>query len=393
MRIAPDRFKAEVVTHDNLAAEDAETWRALQSAEPAFANPLFGPEFFQIVGGARDDARVAVLRLHGQAVGFLPFHQRSLGLARAIGAPFSDYQGLVSKRNTGLSGRQALRLAGIKSFRFNGLIDPQGLFAGTAMFNDEAHAIVLDQEPADYLEAVRAASPKKFKNYRRLEHRLEREVGQLRLVCDDRSQATLDLVLGWKREQFLRTGLQDVLRPQWARQMMQSVFDSRLPGGSGLMMTLYAGETLVAAHFGIRSQTVYHPWIASANPALAAYSPGQLFLSHAVRAMPTLGLRVYDLGPGTDHYKRPYANLTHRPGAGLVTAPNLSGAMAGAGALAYASSGLGRIGPVDKVVRRLDHILAVDPSTGGLLRGLGEAAKGLSKRGLSNHALSDAVAS
>lgn len=388
MRIAPDRFTADVVAADSLASADIAVWRVLQAAEPAFANPLFGPDFFKIVGAVRGDARVAIIRLHGEAVAFLPFHQRSFGLARPIGAPFSDYQAIVSKPHTGLSGQQVLRLAGIKSFRFNGLIDPHGLFANGDTTEGEAHAIVLDQDPADYLEAMRAASPKKFKNYRRLDHRLEREVGPLRLVADDRSQTTLDLVLDWKAEQFRRTGLQDVLRPEWVAQMMQSVFESRAPGGAGLLMALYAGETLVAAHFGVRSQAVYHPWIASANPNLAAYSPGQLFLSHAIRAMPELGLGVYDLGPGSDHYKRPYANLTHKPGAGLVPAQAAAPAP-----LAFASRRLSRIGPVDKVFRRLDHIVAVDPSAQGVIRGLGEAVQGLSKRGLGNDALSASVAS
>ena len=50
------------------------------------------------------------------------------------------------------------------------------------------------------------------------------------------------------------------------------------------------------------------------------------------------------------------------------------------------------LGPVDKIARRLDHILAVDPTPTGVLRGLSEAAGGISKRGLGNNALSEAVA-
>ena len=259
------------------------------------------------------------------------------------------------------------------------------------MTTGEAYAIALDVGPDDYLEAVRAASPKKFKNYRRLEHRLEREVGPLRLIADDRSEETLQMLLQWKSDQFQRTGLQDVLRPAWVARLMQNLFAARGPHMSGLMMSLYAGDVLVAGHFGVRSESTYHPWIASANPELSAYSPGQMFMGHAVRAMPELGLSVYDLGPGHDHYKRPYANVQRSPSAGLVTARSLGGAMAGAGEGAFGPAGLSRVAAVDKVRRRIDHIATLDPTPAGFIRGLGEAARGLSKRSLGNQPLSEGV--
>lgn len=377
----------EVLEPNALTAADQQAWRALQSATPAFANPLFGPDFFLLVGQVRSDARVAVYRRAGEAVGFLPFHRRRFGFARPIGAPFSDYQALVAKGDFPFIGQDALTLAGVKAFRANGLIDPHGVFADEETTPGEAHAIVLDETPDAYLEAVRAASPKKFKNYRRLEHRLEREVGPLRLVANDRDPAAFTQLLAWKQDQFRRTGLQDVLKPDWVQAFMRALFET----SHGLMITLYAGDTLVAGHFGVRSPTVFHPWIASANPELNAYSPGQLFLGHAVRAMPGLGLDIYDLGPGSDHYKRPYANLTHAPRTGLLTSAGVSGAVAGAGEAAYRTAGLHRIGPVDKVARRLDHILAVDPTLPGVLRGLAEAASGLSKRSLGNETLSPSV--
>lgn len=393
MRSAPKRFEVEVVAPKDLQGSEVAIWRALQAAQPAFANPLFGPDFSRIVGRVRDDARVAVFRLRGEPVGFMPFHQRRFGFARPIGAPFSDYQALVSKRDIGLDGRDALRLAGIKAFRFNGLIDPHTVFEGSTLKTGEAHAVVLDRLPDVFLEEIRAASPKKFKNYRRLEHKLEREVGPLRLIPDDRSPDAYRRLMAWKSEQFHRTGLQDVLRPAWVQSLMRTIFETRnAPGGRGLMITLYAGDRLVAGHFGIRSDSVYHPWIASADPALHEYSPGHNFLAHAIRAMPELGLSVYDLGPGADHYKRPFANLTHAPSQGLVTAPGPGGVMAGAGESVYVATGLSGIGPVNKVCRRIDHILTLEPTVGGVLRGLGEAAGGLSKRSLGNQALSDAVA-
>lgn len=376
----------------DLPQGDVDRWTLMQETIAAFSNPLFSHAFAVEVARVRDDVQVAVFRKGGAAVGFMAFHKRPGGLARPIGAPFSDYQGIVSNGAIGVTGPQALKLAGLGAIRFNGLVDPFGLFAGDAAGVQDAYAIELDGDAEAYLEAIRAASPKKFKNYRRLEHRLEREVGALKLVTDDRSQETFDLLLGWKSEQFVRTGIQDVLRPAWVQQMMQSLFETTDGPVTGLTVSLYAGETLVAGHFGVRQGGVFHPWIASANPDFAFASPGQAFLGHAIRAMPAMGLAVYDLGPGHDHYKRPYAS-THRVlGSGLAVAEGMRGKIAGAGENAWAISGLGRVGALDKVRRRLDHIAAVDPTPAGRMRGMIEAVQGARKRGLGNDTLSDGAA-
>ena len=128
MKLSKDHIKVEIETAAGLVAGDADAWRALQEAEEKFSNPLFGPDFFQAVGRVRNDARVAIFRCGTEAAGFLPFHARGFGLARPIGAPFSDYQALVSKRDIRISGRYALRLAGLSAFRSNGMVDPYGLF-------------------------------------------------------------------------------------------------------------------------------------------------------------------------------------------------------------------------------------------------------------------------
>jgi CelD/BcsL family acetyltransferase involved in cellulose biosynthesis len=370
-----------------MAAADVAAWVEVQAESPVFSNPLFSHAFAAAVAEVRDDVEVAVFRQGAKPVAFLAVHRRRGGLARPIGAPFSDYQGIVSKGAIGLSGPQALERAGLGAIRFNGLVDPYGLFAGAAGGVQEAFAIELDGDPDAYLEAVRAASPKKFKNYRRLEHRLEREVGPLRLVGGDRSQDAFDAILAWKSEQFTRTGIQDVLRPVWVRRMMQSLFETSRGEVTGLMVSLYAGETLVAGHFGIRQGAVFHPWIASANPEFASVSPGQLFLGHAIRAMPRLGVTVYDLGPGHDHYKRPYASVRRELGVGLVVADGVRGRMAGASEAAWSMSGLGRVAALDKVRRRLDHIAAIDPSPAGRVRGVLEAVQGVRRRGLGNEPL------
>ena len=83
-----DRIEVEIVRASALSASDIAAWRALQAANPAFANPLFGPDFGLLASRARSDARVAIYRRLGLPIAFLAFHARPGGFARPIGAPF-----------------------------------------------------------------------------------------------------------------------------------------------------------------------------------------------------------------------------------------------------------------------------------------------------------------
>jgi CelD/BcsL family acetyltransferase involved in cellulose biosynthesis len=371
-------FEVDIVRARALGDGDVAAWSAIQQAQPAFRSPLLSPHFARAVGRVRDDARVAVVRKNGTAVAFFAFHKRPGGFGRPLAAPFSDYHGVVSSPDSGLQAGQIIGLAGLKAFRHNGLIDPHGLFPAT---DDavEAFAIELNETPDAYLEAVRAASPKKFKNYRRLAHRLA-EVGPLTMRADT-SQAAFDDVMAWKSAQFVRTGIQDVLRPAWVAELMQSLFETREGPMTGLLLSLYAGNTFVGGHFGVRENGVYHPWIASMSPEMATYSPGQTFLDQAIRAMPELGLDVYDLGVGHDHYKRPFAPTVDHVGAGFHTAAD--GGLKRAKEAAWTLGPLGRSSAVDKVRRRLDHIATADPSIRGRVHGLIEAVVATRRRSLS----------
>lgn len=374
----------ETIAAVALTAADVALWAAIQATEPAFASPLLSPGFAMAVGRVREDARVSIFRRDGQAVGFWAYHRRPGGFGRAIGAPFADYHALVARPDAFAGGEAVLAPAGLKAFRHGGLIDPHGVFPAPER-TQEAFAIDLgDMTPEAYLEAARAASPKKFKNYRRLQNRL-RELGPLSLRADD-DPATFQTLLRWKSEQFRRTGAQDVLRPAWATTLMHDLFAMKSGLLTGLMLTLRAGERLIGGHFGIRQdfggRGVYHPWIASMDPEMNAYSPGHAYLDQAIRAMPDLGLGVYDLGVGHDHYKRPYATAARRVGGGLQAVPGGSGALSRVGEGAWRVGPLGRSGAVDKVRRRLDHIATVDPSLAGRMQGLVEAARATRRRSL-----------
>lgn len=377
------RLVVDICPVKALADTDVARWRLLQQSHPAFESPLLSVEFAQAVASARDDVCVAVYRRNQMAVGFLAHHRRPGGFGRPIGSPFADYHALISDADFGAGGTEAIGLAGLRAFRHNGLVDPHGLFPGVDN-GQHTYAIELPTTSEAFLEDARAASPKKFKNYRRLQNRLA-ETGALRMG-PDRSQDAFDTIMAWKSEQFGRTGLQDVLKPEWVRRMMQSLFETTDGTMTGLLLTLYAGDVLVGGHFGVKADGVFHPWIASTNPELAAFSPGHIFLDQAVRAMPELGIRVYDLGPGHDHYKKPFASTEREVGVGLTIVTGAVGALPRIREKVWSFGGLDRVGAVGQIRRRLDHIAATEPSVSGRARGLLEAAQSVRKRLVSTEA-------
>lgn len=378
-------LQAEIVRPRDLSLSDRAAWAAFRAATPAFRSPLLSAEFAAAVGDVRADAAIAVYRREGRVVGFLAHHRRPGGLARPMGATWSDYHALVGAPDAAIDGAEALRLAGLAAFRFAALVDPHGVFAAARAVEHEAHLITLAGSGDDHWEALRAASPKRFKNLRRLEHKLEREVGEIGLEGPDRDPEAFQRLLDWKSDQFRRTGLHDVLATPWSRALMRNLFALRDGPLQGLLITLRAGGRPVAAHFGVRLGEAFHPWLAGYDPSMSAYSPGMTFISEAIRAMPRLGLTGYDLSAGSDHYKRPFASEQ-----AIIREGELR--LEGAGNALERFSGVLGAGParaLRRVGRRLDHIAAAEPTFSGRLSGVA-AALAASSRRLEAHAVQDA---
>ena len=120
--------------------------------------------------------------------------------------------------------REALAAADLRSFRFSQLVDPHGVFAEVTEGTAPSHLLTADPAGGEAAwERLRAGSPKRFKNIRRLEHKLEREVGPLAFAVED-SREAFDQLLSWKRDQFARTGAHDVLHPAWSRAFIDAAF-------------------------------------------------------------------------------------------------------------------------------------------------------------------------
>jgi CelD/BcsL family acetyltransferase involved in cellulose biosynthesis len=349
-------IKAEVIHPSRLTAEDRRAWQAWMP----FGNPLLSPSFAELVGDLRQDARIALIEHHGERAGFLAFHARHGGVARPIGAPFSDYHGAIVRPGAALSGESVLRAAGIVAYRFTtGVGD---LFGGA----EGPVGYVIDGGGETYLTGLDA---KRLKNWRRLGHKIEREIGPIAIHMDDRDPQRFEQLLIWKRRQLRCSGLHDFIGSRWSQALMRAVFAR--PGGAlrGRMMTLVAGDRLLAGHFGVEVDGACHSWISSIDPETTACSPGQALLARLIAEMPAAGLRTLDLGPSHAHYKAPFCTTTVGTRHGTAVAATAAGRLVGAAEQAWSLAE--RAAPACAAARRrFDHIAALESSAAGRVRGM-----------------------
>jgi CelD/BcsL family acetyltransferase involved in cellulose biosynthesis len=313
-----ENLQAEVIRPGDMTVEQLKAWADMRSADAEFKSPLLSPDFALAVGRSRADTRVAVFRRDRKLVGFLPFHARPDGQARPLGAPFSDLHALITTQDAGLDPAMALKAAGISGYRFNGLVDPFALFQNTTKGTTPSFVLHVEEDPNAVLARLAERSPKRFKQYRRLERKLEREVGPLRLTIGDDDRAAFQSLFDWKRAQYAKNGLHDVLGPHWVQNMMYDLFEHRTGALKGCLVTLRAGDDLVAAEFGPRESAAFHPWISAYNPEISGYSPGMLLMVRMIEVMPANGMTTYDLGPSPEHYKPYFASEVRQVSVGAV---------------------------------------------------------------------------
>ena len=347
-------MKVTTISADALTAGQIDRWATLQRETPEFGSPLVGPYFAQLVQRHRGDVYVAIATEAGHDVAFFAFHKAGHGHVRPVGAPFSDYQAIVSEPGLKLDGTAFLAEAGIERMAVSGLMDPHGWFQSAPLEPALGYRISVKDGGAAKLERLQQANAKWAKNLRRRENKMERELGPIRFIAGDQDPSALDTVLQIKIDQYLESGLTDVLRPKWVKAMMQDLFSRTNPEFGGCLITLYAGDYLVAGQFGVRQGGWYHPWIASTCPKALSCSPGIIFLANMFRHAEDIGIEIIDLALGHSHYKSQFARNPVTVLAGQV----------GRRAIIVSAA---QTGPIGLIQKRLDLIASVEPDLAGRL--------------------------
>jgi CelD/BcsL family acetyltransferase involved in cellulose biosynthesis len=283
-------------------------WNDLVHTDPALGSPYFSPEFTLAVASVRDDVRIVVMEDDGGVVGFFPFQRGPLGRGRPVGGPFSDQHGIVMPSGTDVDLREVLRAARLSSWHFDHGLAAQTAFAPYRTQSASSPIIDLSNGFDAYVEGRRAAGSRRIEQTDRKTRKLEREVGTLRWVARSNDLGVLQQIIDAKSDQCRAARIPDIFAPRWTRELVRRVVETDAPGFSGHLSCLYAGDELVAAHAGMRTDRVWHWWFPTYRHELARYSPGAALLLQLARESAACGVAVIDLGKGDDAYKQSFAN-------------------------------------------------------------------------------------
>jgi CelD/BcsL family acetyltransferase involved in cellulose biosynthesis len=167
--------------------------------------------------------------------------------------------------------------------------------------------------------------------------KLHREIGPVRLEIDCRCPEVLARTIAWKRDQYQRTHILDLFLPDWTRRLVEVLYDDDHASPSpltadgrpsdslqneslrGLLSVLWAGDTVVAAHFGMVERGRLHYWFPTYDPEYARYSPGTALFTELVRASTGHGIDCIDMGYGEQPYKQKQTATATQVAFGTIT--------------------------------------------------------------------------
>jgi CelD/BcsL family acetyltransferase involved in cellulose biosynthesis len=319
-----DKVQISVIRPSELGPEEIAAWHSMQSQSKTLANPFMCPEFAVAVDMFRTDARVAVLTDGSAIAGFFPFQRRrSFGVGFPIASGLTDCQGLIHAPGVEWDPRELLRRCRLSAWKFDHLAEGQRPFERYAFNVVPSPVIDLSGGFASYKEKLRERSPQFCKDLARKARKLEREAGELRFVVDSRDTAGLHALMSWKSNQYSRKGWVNVFDRSWFANLIDYLFGTHTDDFGGILSTLYAGETPVAAHFGLISGHVVAHWFPSYDMSVSRQSPGLIQHLWMAQEMAALGVHIIDMGAGTERYKQTLKSYDLIVTEGMVTRGSL----------------------------------------------------------------------
>jgi CelD/BcsL family acetyltransferase involved in cellulose biosynthesis len=280
-----------------LAAAELAMWQAVRAANPALDSPFFNPAFTAAVHAVFGDVQVAIDDDHE-----VWFPLQVSGRTAKPAGPGCDYQGPISAPGVAVDPLDLVRVTGLRALRFDHLLE-RAEFAPWVEERQISPFIDATDGLDGYLTRVSKSGKEKMSRVRGKTKRAGRELGDVRLVWDTDESDLLDRLIEIKRAQYEATGGYDFFATPRHREFVHHLLKTRGNGFAGVLSAVYAGDTLLAAHFGLRDGDVLHWWFPVFNHEHSALAPGWVLLRELISAAPANGITRIDLGRGDEDYK------------------------------------------------------------------------------------------
>ncbi|WP_068926104.1 GNAT family N-acetyltransferase [Planobispora rosea] len=314
-------MRVSIIHPRELGASDIDRWRDLQTASPAFDSPFLSPEFTITVGSLRDHVRVAVMHDGPDVVGFFPFERHPLGIGKPVAAGLTDAQGMVHAKDVEFDPARLIKSCGLAVFEFDHLVAGQPLLP---LRHSRHPSPVIDMRAGydSYIETIKATSGKTYRTTAYKSRKLQRDVGPLRYDHATTDTAALRTLLGWKTDQYRRTGRTDRFARPWIVELVERLHATDSEHFAGAMDMLYVDGLPVAGHFGLRTATTLAGWFPAYDPAYAKYSPGLIQHLNMAEKAAERGIQIIDMGRGEKEYKEKLKNGEYHVAEGRIARPS-----------------------------------------------------------------------
>jgi CelD/BcsL family acetyltransferase involved in cellulose biosynthesis len=307
--------RVSVIRGRDLTAEHIVAWSAVQSANPGLESPFFCPEFTMAVSQATDNVFVGVLHERpSEAVGFFPFQVVRPGFGKNL--EICDYQGVIAPAALELDARRLIRSCRLKVWEFDHLILANQTFRRFHSYTAKSPMMDISRGFEAYKASLSPEGKRHLAKAATSARKVEREIGPLVLVDHSTDSQVMQTMHRWRAQKYGPLA-------GWAHNALETLRTFNTPGFTGVLSALYAGEKLLAVHFGIRSRGVLHWWLPAYDPDLRSYAPGILLLLGMAERGPALGITKIDLGKGLQDYKRRFHNTSATVATGSVDVPCL----------------------------------------------------------------------
>lgn len=278
-------------------------WNAWRKLTPIFQSPFFSVDFAHAVGEVRPDARIAIFENATEPTGILSFQKFDRRTIVPLGGSYNDLHGLLGHVESNEDFITLVRSLSADSYRFHAMVDNRTASIDRHLFGfTKSFLADLSAHPNGYVAFLETTRQTIFKQ-RKKTRKMIKDLGPLRLEFDCRDPQVLQQVIDLKRAQYQRTHIFDLLSVPWAQKLLNILHERTETACRGLLSVLYAGDTLVAGHYGMIEGSMMHYWFPVYDFQFQQYSPGTaLFLAIADEAT-KLGIKKIDFGYGEQPYK------------------------------------------------------------------------------------------
>lgn len=338
-----------------------DAWHKLRQSNPKLYSPYFHLDYTLTVAALRDDVKIAVLEDNDEIVAILPFQGERF--ARPVGAPMTDYHGLICRPDYKYSLHDILENTSVGAYHYSALVDGQDqdveeIQRGAVMaFPDGQEA---------WLEAQGRSFRKHMKDLRRRIRKATDEVGEPRFVAHSQDENEFEALITLKMCQYKESQYYNILGAGWTLDLLRNLWKKGKEADLRVdMHSLYFGDKLTAIDTGLVDGETYHSWIVAYGTEYRQYSPGTQLLNHIISSSDEFGYSRIDLGTGLAGYKKYYATEDVRTASGFAA---ISGPAAKLSKVYDAAERLGqkRLSDVPgKLRRRYSQIAACEDTVGG----------------------------